>query len=511
MKTSSTTLLLGVGFLLLGLCTAQSEYHRRGRVQVKSRPAPDYQAEEDSERAPTLVLRRVRPLLPSPEEQQQRSAPPRLQLYADEPQEEGRRVVVIPQAKTSHVEPAYGRQFRIDEGRSIGTKSSRVKETSRQPPVQTIRNYSKINDDGSFTFGYEAADGSFKEETRGTDCVVRGKYGYVDPDGNKREFTYVSGNPCDPNAVEEEDDDRPEDGRQEEAGGEENIPTLPIRPISRPVHRPAPTRAPVAPTTVFQQAYRKVEPTYAPITDTTRAPIIRYTKPVHHAYTTEAQPPATTYRPEVFRASTPLPPVTYATPAPQPHQSTAFNFDAELRKFQIDNNVVKKGPALQSTTSTLNSYRPQTVVQQYTRPEPVQQYTRPEPVQQYTRPEPVQPTRVETQSAQRAQPAGQAPKSGNPIYASQLVYDPSSGQYNTILYQPLPKLNGGFDINIEHRLQPYVRPQQQYEPQQFYRPLPQQVYQPQNPRQFYYVSPQQRSSLSSGQIDAFLKGQNIQF
>jgi hypothetical protein len=30
--------------------------------------------------------------------------------------------------------------------------------------------------------GYEAADGSFKEETRGTDCVVRGKYGYVDPD-----------------------------------------------------------------------------------------------------------------------------------------------------------------------------------------------------------------------------------------------------------------------------------------------------------------------------------------
>lgn len=30
--------------------------------------------------------------------------------------------------------------------------------------------------------GYEAADGSFKEETRGTDCVVRGKYGYIDPD-----------------------------------------------------------------------------------------------------------------------------------------------------------------------------------------------------------------------------------------------------------------------------------------------------------------------------------------
>jgi len=43
--------------------------------------------------------------------------------------------------------------------------------------VGTIRNYSHINEDGSFTFGYEAADGSFKEETRGIDCVVRGKYG----------------------------------------------------------------------------------------------------------------------------------------------------------------------------------------------------------------------------------------------------------------------------------------------------------------------------------------------
>jgi hypothetical protein len=31
----------------------------------------------------------------------------------------------------------------------------------------------------------EAADGSFKEETRGTDCVVRGRYGYVDPEGEK--------------------------------------------------------------------------------------------------------------------------------------------------------------------------------------------------------------------------------------------------------------------------------------------------------------------------------------
>lgn len=54
-----------------------------------------------------------------------------------------------------------------------------------------------MNDDGSFTFGYVAEDGSFREETRGVDCITRGKYGYIDPDGKRREFTYVSGLPCD--------------------------------------------------------------------------------------------------------------------------------------------------------------------------------------------------------------------------------------------------------------------------------------------------------------------------
>jgi len=51
--------------------------------------------------------------------------------------------------------------------------------------------------------------GSFKEETIGVDCVVRGKYGYVDPDGVKREYEYQSGNPCDPNkrGQPEEDED----------------------------------------------------------------------------------------------------------------------------------------------------------------------------------------------------------------------------------------------------------------------------------------------------------------
>lgn len=31
--------------------------------------------------------------------------------------------------------------------------AQRVKEQPKTPPVQTIRNYNKVNDDGSFTFG----------------------------------------------------------------------------------------------------------------------------------------------------------------------------------------------------------------------------------------------------------------------------------------------------------------------------------------------------------------------
>lgn len=123
--------------------------------------------------------------------------------------------------------------------------------------MQTIRNYNKVNDDGSFTFGYEAADGSFKEETRGTDCVVRGKYGYIDPDGNKREFTYVSGNPCDPNAPKEDDDDLAEKQEDDDISGPANYPS--VRPLPRPVsYRPAYQQSTTAraPTTIFQNEYQ---------------------------------------------------------------------------------------------------------------------------------------------------------------------------------------------------------------------------------------------------------------
>ncbi|XP_046645239.1 uncharacterized protein LOC124335809 [Daphnia pulicaria] len=71
---------------------------------------------------------------------------------------------------------------------------------SRSPAVQFSRSNTEIlgqinqlNDDGTYTFGYESADGSFRVENRDIDGYVNGKYGYVDANGQVQEFEYVAG------------------------------------------------------------------------------------------------------------------------------------------------------------------------------------------------------------------------------------------------------------------------------------------------------------------------------
>uniref|UniRef100_A0AAG5DU78 Uncharacterized protein n=1 Tax=Anopheles atroparvus TaxID=41427 RepID=A0AAG5DU78_ANOAO len=339
---------------------------------------------------------------------------------------------------------------------------------SRAPPVQTIRNYSKVNDDGSFTFGYEAADGSFKEETRGTDCVVRGKYGYVDPDGNKREFTYVSGNPCDPNnpdGSEEEEaaDDAPEDSNENVP---QNYPRRPpvARPTQAPVRQHQPTAAPVhrPTTTVFQNDYQdrrqpqppaqlpesaeqEVQigqragqrpaarpfagaaptPTQRPrvqLLNTTPVPTpasVLYQTPT--AAPAPAQPvvpvnitPKPVYRVSPLPTQSNLAPTTYrpagsssSSISPTRGPTGSIDFEAEFKRFQQDNK-------LPTSTSAAPSSPPK-------------------------------PT---------GSPFGR-PSSGNPIYQSQLIFDPASGQYDTALYQQLPQSDDNFQLN--HRIQPYVQ------------------------------------------------------
>lgn len=75
---------------------------------------------------------------------------------------------------------------------------------SRSPAIQFSSSNTDIlgqmnqhNEDGSYTFGYESADGSFRVENRDVDGFVTGKYGYIDPIGELHEFgmyqnTYLS-------------------------------------------------------------------------------------------------------------------------------------------------------------------------------------------------------------------------------------------------------------------------------------------------------------------------------
>lgn len=524
--------------------------------------------------SPCLARRvRVRPVNDEAEDQEGRDQ--HVQYYAaqapaDDSQTAG---VVLVSSQDGYGSLQYTRprsqtvtdeqQYRnIGRALSLNRPVARPKEASKQPPVQTIRNYSKYNDDGSFTFGYEAADGSFKEEVRGTDCVVRGKYGYIDPDGNKREFTYVSGNPCDPNSVSQEEDESAK-GLSDDSG-EENVPKGPLRPL-----RPRPTVAPLTrtTTTLFQENYNQADqnepedeeqqlyqpvfpvrariipqPTHRPQVYqytqdqqdvVTQRPAIRITpRPVTLATTVKSQLPATTYRPQLLPVSvTPRPGVVYTkqvTSVGQPTQSTIYatpttvspvDFDTELRKFQLENNVVST---------------PRTVA----RPAVISQA-------QYQQPRPIARPQVATQ-----QPSSK-PLSSDPVYQTELVYDPSSGQYNTVLYQTLPQTTAEF--SLKHRLQPYVNTQQpqslftpqlyeqvqqnqqlysqhqqqqqqqrvveqRYQPQATQNTGPQryQIYQQQQTAQrpvqpFYYVAPSDVSGQAQGQIDAFLRGHNIAF
>ncbi|XP_053679471.1 uncharacterized protein LOC128730450 [Anopheles nili] len=88
-------------------------------------------------------------------------------------------------------------------------------DRKRKPVAQILRKWREEHEDGSITWGFENDDGSFKEETIGIDCVTRGRYGYVDPDGEKREYTYETGIQCDPNQRDEDDEDNLEVDYQE--------------------------------------------------------------------------------------------------------------------------------------------------------------------------------------------------------------------------------------------------------------------------------------------------------
>merc|ERR1719158_510858 len=75
------------------------------------------------------------------------------------------------------------------EFQGLSSGNSLYQETTT-PIVPILRSIDRQNPDGSYTYGYESGDGTYKIETRYATGEVKGKYGYYDDTGLFREVEY---------------------------------------------------------------------------------------------------------------------------------------------------------------------------------------------------------------------------------------------------------------------------------------------------------------------------------
>lgn len=67
-------------------------------------------------------------------------------------------------------------------------------ETKDAKKLEIIKQIRRVNNDGSYTVGYEALDGTFKIESRDVLGNVKGTYGYVDENGEIKRVSYTANN-----------------------------------------------------------------------------------------------------------------------------------------------------------------------------------------------------------------------------------------------------------------------------------------------------------------------------
>ncbi|CAD1472701.1 unnamed protein product, partial [Heterotrigona itama] len=73
---------------------------------------------------------------------------------------------------------------------SAPSRQSAGPATPKPTPVAILKQINRHNEDGSYTYGFEGADGSFKIETKLPTGEVKGKYGFVDDTGKVRVVEY---------------------------------------------------------------------------------------------------------------------------------------------------------------------------------------------------------------------------------------------------------------------------------------------------------------------------------
>ncbi|XP_023025336.2 uncharacterized protein [Leptinotarsa decemlineata] len=97
---------------------------------------------------------------------------------------------------TAFVAVTFAQDYYDDEPRASRPAPPRVQPgysgpaAPRPTPVPILKQINRHNEDGSYTYGYEAADGTFKIETKLPTGEVKGKYGYVDDVGKVRVVEY---------------------------------------------------------------------------------------------------------------------------------------------------------------------------------------------------------------------------------------------------------------------------------------------------------------------------------
>jgi len=74
------------------------------------------------------------------------------------------------------------------------TVKSDLETAEANGKLEIIKQIKKVNDDGSYTIGYEADDGSFKIESRDVLGNIKGTYGYIDDNGDIKRVSYTTSN-----------------------------------------------------------------------------------------------------------------------------------------------------------------------------------------------------------------------------------------------------------------------------------------------------------------------------
>ena len=83
---------------------------------------------------------------------------------------------------------------RSDDHTEEPDKTQSDLDLETQDQVAILKQINRVNDDGSYTFGYEAADGSFKIETRDVNGNVKGMFGFINEDGELKRVSYSASN-----------------------------------------------------------------------------------------------------------------------------------------------------------------------------------------------------------------------------------------------------------------------------------------------------------------------------